>query len=182
MLFRFRNDQPLIQSNRYAIGEEFGHVWLRIVGVGLHDAGVYSCKAVNREGAAMTNASLSVAGDERLLLDPLHAQSYARVQELEAMEKFPRLEYPDLEFGKPTWTKTFDSVDVDTEGGIVQLVGHVEPVADPNLHVEWFLNGVPLLNANRFRQVFILLINLSFISAYLGLFRLRIVIHIYSGL
>nr|CAD2187171.1 unnamed protein product [Meloidogyne enterolobii] len=150
----FRNDQPLMQSNRYAIGEEFGHVWLRIVSVGLHDAGVYTCKAVNREGAAMTNASLTVAGDERLLLDPLHAQSYARIQELEAMEKFPRLEYPDLEFGKPTWTKTFDSIDVDTEGGIVQLVGHVEPVADPNLHVEWFLNGVPLLNANRFRQEF----------------------------
>ena len=100
----------------------------------------------------MTNASLSVAGDERLILDTQHAESYARIQELEAMEKYPRLEYPDMEFGKPVWTKTFENVEVDTEGGIVQLIGHVEPVGDPNLRVEWSLNGVPLMNANRFRQ------------------------------
>ena len=123
----YRDDQPLMQSNRYAIGEEFGHVWLRVASVGLHDAGNYSCKAVNNEGEAMTSASLSVQGDERLLLDTQHAESYAKIQELESMEKYPRLEYPEKEFEKPVWTKTFENIDVDTEGTIVQLIGHVEP-------------------------------------------------------
>uniref|UniRef100_A0A914H0K8 Ig-like domain-containing protein n=1 Tax=Globodera rostochiensis TaxID=31243 RepID=A0A914H0K8_GLORO len=148
----YRNDQPLLQSNRYQIGEEFGHVWLRIVGAGLHDAGTYSCKAVNKEGAAMTNASLTVAADDSLLLNTLHEQSYQRIQELEAIDKNPQLAFPEMEFGKPNWTKTFENVELEQEGGIVQLIGHVEPVGDPNLKIEWFLNGVPLQNANRFRQ------------------------------
>lgn len=58
----FFNDTPLRQSNRYTITEAFGHVVLRIGGVGVHDSGVYSCKAWNQEGAAITNASLSVIG------------------------------------------------------------------------------------------------------------------------
>lgn len=58
----FFNDTPLRQSNRYTMSEDFGHVILRIAGVGVHDSGVYSCKAVNQEGASITNASLSVFG------------------------------------------------------------------------------------------------------------------------
>lgn len=68
------------------------------------------------------------------------------------MEKYPRLAYPDREFEKPVWTQTFADVEVDTEGSVVQLIGLVEPAQDPDLHIEWFLNGVPLMNANRFRQ------------------------------
>ncbi|KAL3105626.1 hypothetical protein niasHT_021729 [Heterodera trifolii] len=148
----YRNDQPLLQSNRYHIGEEFGHVWLRIVGVGLHDVGTYSCKAVNKEGAAMTNASLTVVADESLLLNTLHEQSYQRIQELEAIDKNPQLAFPEMEFSKPNWTRTFENVELEQEGGIVQLVGHVEPEGDPNMTIAWFLNGMPLQNANRFRQ------------------------------
>lgn len=77
---RYLNDQPLMQSNRHQIGEQFGHVWLRIIGCALHDAGTYTCKAVNKEGAAMTNASLSITAGDSLLLDTLHDASYARIQ------------------------------------------------------------------------------------------------------
>lgn len=95
----FLNDTPLKQSNRFTIQEEFGLVVLRINGVSVHDQGVYSCKAVNKEGAAMTNASLSVVGEDSLQLDSTHLASLQKIQELEAMDKFPHLEYPDMEFG-----------------------------------------------------------------------------------
>jgi hypothetical protein len=148
----FRNDAPLGQSNRFSMHQDFGYVVLHIAGAMLHDAGVYSCKAVNAEGAAISNAQLSVVGEERIAVDPLHAASLAKIQELEAIDKSARLAYPEQEFGKPSWTQTFADADVDTEGTVVQLIGHVEPAQDPGLQVEWFLNGVPLMNANRFRQ------------------------------
>lgn len=62
------------------------------------------------------------------------------------MDKFPRLEAPEVEFGKPNWVKGFDNIDNLAEGEVVQLTGYVEPVGDPNLKIEWFLNGAPLQN------------------------------------
>ena len=76
----FLNDQPLGQSNRFAIHQDFGQVALHIAGVTPYDAGVFSCKAVNLEGAAITSASLNVLTDERIVTDPLHAQSYQKIQ------------------------------------------------------------------------------------------------------
>ncbi|KAK0408252.1 hypothetical protein QR680_003855 [Steinernema hermaphroditum] len=148
----FLNDTPLKQSNRFAFTNDFGHVTLRIQPVYSHDSGVYSCKAINLEGAAISNASLNVIGGEVLLLDTAHPISLQKIQDLEALDKFPRLEAPEMEFQKPTWTQTFENVEVGDEGGVVQLNGFVEPVADPNLRIEWFLNGTPLQNANRFRS------------------------------
>lgn len=58
----FLDDAPLKQSNRFTMNEDFGLCVLRIASVGVHDIGTYSCKAVNKEGAAITNASLSVIG------------------------------------------------------------------------------------------------------------------------
>lgn len=142
----FRDDQPLIQSNRYAILNDFGHVVLRIHGVTSFDNGVYSCKAVNKEGAAISNAALSVAGTENLILDTAHPASLQQVQYLEGIDKNPRLEFPEQVFDKPQWVRTFENVDIEDEGGIVKLQGYVDPSDDPNLRVEWFLNGVPLQN------------------------------------
>ncbi|TKR69858.1 hypothetical protein L596_021954 [Steinernema carpocapsae] len=148
----FLNDTPLKESNRFAFTNDFGHVTLRISPVYTHDSGVYSCKAVNREGAALSNASLNVVGDEVLFLDTAHPASLQKIQQLEALDKNQRLEAPEMEFGKPVWTQTFQNVEVGDDGGVVQLAGFVEPVADPNLKIEWFLNGTPLQNANRFRS------------------------------
>uniref|UniRef100_A0A915DZ78 Ig-like domain-containing protein n=1 Tax=Ditylenchus dipsaci TaxID=166011 RepID=A0A915DZ78_9BILA len=150
----FLNDTPLKQSNRFTMSEDFGQVMLRINGVGVHDSGVYSCKAVNKEGAAITNASLSVIGEDSLQLDTAHPTSLQKIQELEGLDKFPHLEYPEQEFQKPVWVQTFQNIDVedDQTGQNVQLQGQLEPVGDPTLQIEWFLNGVPLQNANRFRQ------------------------------
>lgn len=142
----FRDDTELLLSNRYGIIQDFGHIALRIHGVTSFDEGVYSCKAVNQEGAAISNASLSVAGSESLILDTAHPASLQKIEYLEGLDKNPRLEYPEQEFGKPSWVTTFENVDVEDEGGIIKLEGYVDPADDPNLRVEWSLNGVPLMN------------------------------------
>lgn len=59
----FLDDAPLKQSNRFTMNEDFGLCVLRITSVSVHDEGIYSCKATNKEGAAITTASLSVIGN-----------------------------------------------------------------------------------------------------------------------
>lgn len=62
IIFRFHNDAPLQQSSWHVISNDFGCVSLRISPVFSHHSGVYSCKAVNEQGTAVTSASLSVLG------------------------------------------------------------------------------------------------------------------------
>ena len=88
-----------------------------------------------------------------MLLDSQHPDAWQKIQDLEGLDKFPQLEYPETEFGKPQWVRTFENVDVEQEGEIVQLFGQVDPADDPNLKVEWFLNGVPLQNCELNRVV-----------------------------
>lgn len=88
------------------------------------------------------------------MLDSAHPISYQKIQELEAIDKNQRLEYPEKIFEKPNWIKTFENVEVDDEGTIVQLFGQIEPADDPELKVEWFLNGVPLQNGFFFHSFF----------------------------
>ncbi|OZC07058.1 hypothetical protein X798_05950 [Onchocerca flexuosa] len=171
----FHNDAPLQQSSWHTMINDFGCVTLRISSVYPHHSGVYSCKAVNEQGAAVTSANVSVlgicfefvrktknetkvlcfikiAGADSLLIDTQHPDSLKRIQELESMDKNVRLEVPEPEFGKPNWMKAFDNIDNLQEGEIVQLIGYVEPVGDPDLKIEWYLNGAPLKNSNRYRH------------------------------
>lgn len=108
-------------------------------------------KAVNQAGATISNASLTVGETEGILGDALNPSSLQKIQHLEGIDKFPKLEYPEQEFGKPAWVKTFDNVKLDDEGAILTLEGYVDPADDPNLKVEWFLNNMPLRNSNRHR-------------------------------
>ncbi|KAM3716725.1 Kettin [Dirofilaria immitis] len=147
----FHSDAPLQQSSWHTMTNDFGCVTLRISPVYSHHSGVYSCKAVNEQGAAITSANVSVIDTGDLVIDTKHPDSLKRIQELESIVKNVRLEVPEPEFSKPNWIKAFDNIDNLEEGGIVQLIGYVEPVSDPNLKIEWYLNGAPLKNSNRYR-------------------------------
>ncbi|KAI6199682.1 hypothetical protein M3Y96_00652800 [Aphelenchoides besseyi] len=147
----YKDDQPLGSSNRHTMSFDFGHVALLISKVTSLDNGVYSCKAVNKHGAAISNASLTVGDTENIIVDSAHPASYEKIQTLEGVDKFPRLEYPEQEFSKPVWVQTFENVDLEDEGAVIRLAGYVDPADDPDLRVEWTLNGVPLQNSNRHR-------------------------------
>lgn len=60
--FRFHNDAPLQQSSWHTMTNDFGCVTLRISPVYPHHSGVYACKAVNEQGAAVTSANVSILG------------------------------------------------------------------------------------------------------------------------
>lgn len=157
LLFRFLViflflTEKIQESNWIATNNDFGCVSLRIAPVHARHTGVYSCKAFNEHGAAVTSASLAVQGTDGLLLDTSHPISLQKIQELESIDKYARLEAPDREFEKPQWIQPFENVDDVGEGQVVELRGLVEPSGDPNLRIEWLMNGHPLMNSNRHRQ------------------------------
>uniref|UniRef100_A0A0N5ALN5 Immunoglobulin I-set domain protein n=1 Tax=Syphacia muris TaxID=451379 RepID=A0A0N5ALN5_9BILA len=141
----FCDDAPLQQSNWMTLNNDFGYITLRIAPVFTHHAGVYVCKAVNEQGTAITSASLTI-------LDTQHPESLMKIQELESLNKYPKMEIAEEEFGKPVWTKSFDNIENLPEDGIILLNGMVEPSSDPHLKIEWYHNGAPLRNSNRYRQ------------------------------
>ncbi|VDL71694.1 unnamed protein product [Nippostrongylus brasiliensis] len=131
----FFNDSPLQDSNWIATNNDFGNVSLRIAPCHARHSGVYSCSDV-------------------LLLDTSHPASLQKIRDLEAMDKYGRIVAPEKEYEKPHWVKPFEDAGEVNVGDVVNFYGVVGPSDDPNLHVEWFHNGKPLLNANRFRQEF----------------------------
>ncbi|VDN06754.1 unnamed protein product [Thelazia callipaeda] len=148
----FHNESPLQQSSWHTVTNDFGCVTLRISPVYLHHSGVYSCKAVNEKGAAITSANVSISSASNLIMDTQHPDSLKKIQELESIDKNARLEAPEVDFGKPNWIKVFDNIDNLQGGEIMQLAGYLEPVGDPHLRIEWYHNGVPLQNSNRYRH------------------------------
>ncbi|CAB3397921.1 unnamed protein product [Caenorhabditis bovis] len=148
----FYNDQPLMESNWISTSNDFGCVSLRISPVYARHSGIYLCKAWNDYGNATTSASITVQGSDGLLLDTAHPASLQKIQELEAIDKNARLEAPERTYEKPYWLQGFENFDQVGEGQSVTLHGLVEPSGDPNMKIEWLLNGTPLMNANRFRQ------------------------------
>lgn len=114
------------------------------------------------------------SGSDGILLDTAHPASLAKIREMEAIDKYARLEAPEREYTKPQWIQTFQvhllfslslyillllliihrfqNFDNVGEGESVELHGLVEPSGDPSLRIEWLFNGNPLMNANRFRQ------------------------------
>uniref|UniRef100_A0A8R1HM90 Ig-like domain-containing protein n=1 Tax=Caenorhabditis japonica TaxID=281687 RepID=A0A8R1HM90_CAEJA len=148
----FFNDQPLMESNWISTSNDFGCVSLRIAPVYARHTGVYSCKAWNDNGNAVTSANVGVQGSEGLILGTAHPVSLQKIQELEAIDKYAKLEAPEREYEKPQWVQGFENFENVGEGQTVTLHGLVEPSGDPNLRIEWLLNGTPLMNANRFRQ------------------------------
>lgn len=83
---------------------------------------------------------------DSLVVNTQHPDSLKRIQELESTDKNVHLEVPEPEFRKPNWIRCFDNIDNLQEGEVVHLIGYVEPVGDPDLKVEWYLNGAPLKN------------------------------------
>jgi hypothetical protein len=84
--------------------------------------------------------------------DALNPTSLQKIQQLEGIDKFPHLEYPEQDFAKPTWVKTFENVDLEDEGGIIVLEGYVDPADDPNMKVFDFLQCCFINYTTHFRS------------------------------
>ena len=144
------NGKAVAQGHRFRTTYDFGFVALDILYAYPEDSGTYTCVAKNVLGETRTECTLKVAGKAGLLLDTMDRDRLAQLRNLEHKDR-TRPEDIDAPITKPVFTTPLNSVDGAAESGHVHLECRLEPVNDPNLRVEWFVNGKAVKTGHRFR-------------------------------
>ena len=114
------------------------------------DCGTYTCRAVNQIGEASTSCALTVQGKSGLLLDTMDRDRLTQLRNLESRGQRAEVE-GDVELMAPVFTSALNNVEGVTEQGRVHLECRLEPINDPNLKVEWFMNGKSIQTGHRFK-------------------------------
>lgn len=153
----FVNGKPLPSGARYKSTYDFGYVALDINHTYEEDSGIYTCKATNSKASATTSGSLRCTGKTNIYLDTQHPQGKAGLEAVQEAEEALAGKYkrqssaPDSGYPKPIWTVPLSPEFNLTEGQPLHLEGTVEPKDDPNLKIEWFVNGKSLDHGSRFK-------------------------------
>lgn len=84
------------------------------------------------------SAVTTFPGQESIVRDTQHAQSWAKIQEIENRAP-PEKIVEETEITPPNFTVHFQTPETTDEGKPIHLEGHVEPTNDPNLQVCCFL-------------------------------------------
>ncbi|XP_033606475.1 titin isoform X1 [Cryptotermes secundus] len=144
------NGRPIPQGHRFKTTYDFGFVALDILYAYAEDSGTYMCKAKNAVGEAVTTCSVQVEAKAGLYLDTLDAQRLKKIRDLEAYERPSKAEV-EPQAQKPVFITPLNSLENLKEGDHAHLECRVEPINDPNLKIEWFVNGVAIKTGHRFR-------------------------------
>ncbi|CAH0765342.1 unnamed protein product [Bemisia tabaci] len=154
----FLNGQPLPTGSRFKTTYDFGYVALDVTSVYAEDSGIYSVKATNSKGQATTAGSLRCTSKKDIYLDTQHPQGEAGLERVKEVEdsigsRYQRpSEAPETTFAKPVFITPLEPEFRLGETQALHLEATVEPKNDPNLKVEWFLNGNVLEHGSRFKM------------------------------
>lgn len=155
---RFVNGKPLPVASRFNSTYDFGYVSLDVSHVYAEDSGVYTCKATNNKGSAVSTGTLRCTSKANIYLDTQHPQGKAGLDKVQDAEEAYANKYqrqssvPDATFPKPLFIVPLEEKFTPSEGKPLHMECHVEPKQDPKLRVEWFLNGKLLDHGSRFRM------------------------------
>lgn len=90
------------------------------------------------------------AANKILYLETLDEQRLEKIRELENYER-PKAIEKEAQHQKPVFLTPLNNLENLLEGEHAHLECRVEPINDPNLKIEWFVNGRPLPQGHRFR-------------------------------
>lgn len=146
----FYKGKPIPQGHRFRTTYDFGFVALDILYAYPEDGGTYTCRAKNMIGETSISCDLTVQGRSGLLLDTMDRDRLMQLKSLEARKAADRPE-EDVQQMKPVFTTALNNAEGVAEQGRVHLECRLEPVNDPNLVVEWYVNGKNIKTGHRFR-------------------------------
>lgn len=146
----FCNGRPIQTGHRFKTTYDFGFVALDILYAYAEDSGTYMCKATNAVGEAVTTAAVTVSAKKGLYLDTLDEQRLKKIRDLENYERPQKVEV-EPEQQRPVFLTPLVSQEKLKEGDHTHLECRVEPINDPNMKIEWFINGVAIRAGHRFR-------------------------------
>ena len=148
----FKNGIPLTTGARIKSTFDFGLVGLSINSVRADDSAIYTCKATNLLGEAVSTCTLKVEDRHWLLGETLHPQSLQRISDLEA-PRTGRQDSGEPIFESPVFITHLNNVECK-ESDNVHFECKVEPAKDPTMAIEWFVNGKPLPAGARYKTTY----------------------------
>ncbi|XP_023947919.2 titin [Bicyclus anynana] len=144
------NGRPIQQGHRFKTTYDFGYVALDVLYAYSEDSGTYMCKATNAVGEAITTSSVNVDAKASLYLDTMDEQRLRKIKELEQYER-PKAVEQEVPGQRPVFLTALTSLENLKEGDRAHFECRVEPINDPDLKIEWFLNGQKIKTGHRFR-------------------------------
>ncbi len=146
----YHNGLPLKSGSRVETKFEFGKAELVISDVKVADRGVYTCKARNAAGEAVTFVAVAAEADESGLdVSTKHPSGEEGLKALSDAEKKVSMELGDDEEEQKVATEAPHFVEefqnqVLSEGSSAYCEAILLPKNDPTMKIEWSLNGKAL--------------------------------------
>lgn len=145
----FKNGLPLTTGARIKSSFDFGLVGMSINSLRSDDSAIYTCKATNLIGEAVSTCTLKVEDRHWLLGDSLHPDAIKRIIDLEA-PRTGKIGSEEPVFESPVFITHLNDV-VCKENDTAHFECSVEPSKDPTMQIEWFSNGKPLPAGARYK-------------------------------
>lgn len=149
----FHNGRPITIGSRFRTYYDFGFVALDIIHTTALDSGEYTVRATNHLGSAHTSACVRVIGRSDILTDTQNEMSLEQIQMLEENRRRQNTVEEITILQAPQFTRPLHNIET-VEGTNVHLECRLQPVGDPTMKVEWFVNGNPLKTGHRFRPAY----------------------------
>lgn len=151
----FVNGVALPVGHRFRPRYDFDFVSLDLLGVYAQDSGIYTCKAKNALGEAVTSCNITIyTKDPSVIQDPQHPEAYQQIQHLEDHSRYKRsTSTEEIVARRPQFLTRFKDVAV-RESGTAHFECRIEPINDPKLRVEWYHNGTQMITGSRFQPFY----------------------------
>jgi hypothetical protein len=136
----FHDDKPIQIGSRLHTISDFGFVVLDIDWTFKRDSGVYTCRAINKNGMAETKSVLTCKSRKDVNIDSQLPQgmSLEKLKELEKGRVGSHVE-EEAEVTAPKFITQIESRSVG-EGEPVHFNCRIEPKHDPKLQIKWYHN------------------------------------------
>ena len=148
----FFNGRPLTIGSRFKTYNDFGFIALDIMGVTPQDQGQYTCRARNKVGEAVTQATVQVISRSNVITETEHESAMQQISYLET-EKVKLSSEEEVLKVAPTFTKSLKNIEAP-EGQNIHLEARLAPTGDSTMRVEWTVNGALLKTGHRFRPAY----------------------------
>lgn len=150
----FQNGRPVTVGSRFRTYYDFGFVALDIIYATSIDSGEYTVRATNHLGSAHTSACVRVIGRSDIDTETQHEMSLEQIQMLEDASRQRRTLQEDITVMQaPHFTRPLHNIET-IEGTNVHMECRLQPVGDPTMKVDWFVNGHPVKTGHRFRPAY----------------------------
>uniref|UniRef100_A0A915K9H6 Ig-like domain-containing protein n=1 Tax=Romanomermis culicivorax TaxID=13658 RepID=A0A915K9H6_ROMCU len=151
----YKDGVPITHGNRFILTNDFGFCILDILSLIPEDNGIYTCIAKNRLGSDATSVQIDCSPKAPLILEPQVGSTQQKaIYDLELSLGRPRvLEVGEVERVAPKFLQHLRTTQDLVEGDHAYFSAKLNQTFSPDLKIEWFLNGKPLVIGSRMKTI-----------------------------